>query len=50
MTGRRRDTCVYHGAPDASRPLLTSLDRLGGVNPPHSKTANVVTNNERRII
>jgi hypothetical protein len=38
VTGRRRDTCVYHGAPDASRHLLTSLDRLGGVNPPHTKT------------
>lgn len=36
-TGRRRDTGVYRGASDASRPLLTSLDRLGGVNPPHSK-------------
>jgi hypothetical protein len=38
VTGRRRDTSVYHGAPDATRPLLTSLDRLGGVNPPHTKT------------
>ncbi|HEX5971178.1 MAG TPA: FRG domain-containing protein [Gemmatimonadaceae bacterium] len=38
ITGRRRDTCVYHGAPDASRHLLTSLDRLGGVTPPHGKT------------
>jgi hypothetical protein len=38
VTGRRRDTCVYHGAPDASRHLLTSLDRLGGVNPAHGKT------------
>jgi hypothetical protein len=36
-TGRRRDTGVYRGGSDASRPLLTSLDRLGGVNPPHSK-------------
>jgi len=37
ITGRRRDTSVYHGAPDADRHLLTSLDRLGGVNPPHTK-------------
>jgi hypothetical protein len=38
VTGRRRDTRVYHGSPDADRHLLTSLDRLGGVNPPHTKT------------
>ena len=38
VTGRRRDACVYHGSADASRSLLTSLDRLGGVKPPHSKT------------
>ena len=37
-TGRRRDSCVYHGSADASRSLLTSLDRLGGLNPPHTKT------------
>jgi hypothetical protein len=36
-TGRRRDTGVYHGSSDACRPLLTSLDRLGGLNPPHTK-------------
>ncbi|MDQ3949001.1 MAG: FRG domain-containing protein [Gemmatimonadota bacterium] len=36
-TGRRRDTGIYRGASDACRPLLTSLDRLGGVNPPHTK-------------
>jgi hypothetical protein len=36
-TGRRRDTGIYRGATDARRPLLTSLDRLGGVNPPHTK-------------
>jgi FRG domain len=36
-SGRRRDTGVYHGASDACRALLTSLDRLGGVNPPHTK-------------
>ncbi|PYP80918.1 MAG: hypothetical protein DMD35_03690 [Gemmatimonadetes bacterium] len=38
VTGRRRDSCVYHGSADASRSLLTSLDRLGGVDPPHTKT------------
>jgi len=38
VTGRRRDSCVYHGSADTSRSLLTSLDRLGGVNPPHTKT------------
>ena len=38
VTGRRRDACVYHGSADASRSLLTSLDRLGGVKPPHTKT------------
>lgn len=37
-TGRWRDTGVYHGSPDADRPLLTSLDRLGGDNPPHTKS------------
>lgn len=36
-TGRRRDTGIYRGGSDACRPLLTSLDRLGGVNPPHTK-------------
>jgi hypothetical protein len=36
-TGRRRSTGVYRGAPDASRPLLTSLDKLGGAHPPHTK-------------
>src|SRR3954465_4477992 len=35
VSGRRRDTGVYRGAADASAPLLTSLDRLGGV--PHAK-------------
>lgn len=38
VTGRRRDSCVYHGSADTARLLLTSLDRLGGVNPPHTKT------------
>ena len=37
VTGHRRDVGVYRGAADASRPLLTSLDRLGGTNPPHTK-------------
>lgn len=37
VTGRRRDTGVYRGAFDATRPLLTSLDRLGGVEQPHRK-------------
>ncbi len=36
-TGRRRDTGVYHGAANARWGLLTSLDRLGGVDPPHGK-------------
>ena len=37
QTGRRRDTGVYRGAADPTRPLLTSLDRLGGTNPAHTK-------------
>lgn len=37
VTGRRRDTGVYHGARSADQPLLTSLDRLGGTRPPHTK-------------
>jgi hypothetical protein len=36
-TGRRRDSGVYRGDADAGWPLLTSLDKLGGVSPPHSK-------------
>jgi hypothetical protein len=36
-TGRWRTSCVYHGAADATWPLLTSLDRLGGVTPAHTK-------------
>jgi hypothetical protein len=39
VTGRRRDSGVYRGAFDASLPLLTSLDRLGGTQPPHQKSA-----------
>ena len=37
-TGRRRDTGVYRGSSNALNPLLTSLDRLGGVSPAHSKS------------
>jgi hypothetical protein len=36
-TGRRRDTGVYRGAANACWPILTSLDRLGGADPPHTK-------------
>ena len=36
-TGRRRSTGVYRGAADASWPLLTSLDQLGGARQPHTK-------------
>jgi hypothetical protein len=36
-TGRRRDSAVYRGAANAAWPLLTSLDTLGGVQPPHAK-------------
>lgn len=36
-TGRRRDSGVYRGTADIERTLLTSLDRLGGVTPPHTK-------------
>jgi hypothetical protein len=39
ITGRRRDAGIYRGAFDASRPLLTTLDRLGGTHPPHTKAA-----------
>lgn len=36
-TGRWRDTGVYRGCADVDWPLLTSLDRLGGTHPPHTK-------------
>jgi hypothetical protein len=36
-SGRLRDWSVYRGAKDAEWPLLTSLDRLGGANSPHTK-------------
>lgn len=38
VTRRRRDSTVYRGVGDSHWPMLTSLDRLGGVNPPHTKT------------
>lgn len=37
-SGRLRDMGVYHGSSAADRRLLTSLDRLGGIDPPHTKT------------
>lgn len=37
VTGRRRDTGVYRGSSNAESPLLTSLARLGGIDPPHTK-------------
>lgn len=37
VTGRRRDSGVYRGVGDARWAMLTSLDRLGGVDPPHTK-------------
>jgi hypothetical protein len=36
-SGRIRDTSVYRGSGGAGYPLLTSLDRLGGIDPPHTK-------------
>ena len=36
-SGRRRNYAIYRGMSDASAPLLTSLDRLGGPDAPHSK-------------
>jgi hypothetical protein len=37
QTGRRRDTGVYRGASRSAQPLLTTLDKLGGIEPPHTK-------------
>src|SRR5690242_10356794 len=37
VTGRRRDAGVYRGSSNAASPLFTSLDRLGGSHPPHTK-------------
>ena len=39
VSGRHRDSGVYRGSGDARWPLLTSLDRLGGITPPHTKRA-----------
>lgn len=36
QSGRRRYSGVFRGSP-VPGPLLTSLDRLGGTNPPHTK-------------
>ena len=36
-TGRRRDSGIYRGVGHVERRLLTSLDRLGGEDPPHTK-------------
>ncbi len=38
VSGRRRDTGVYRGVGDVAWPFLTSLDRLGGCDPPHTKS------------
>lgn len=37
-SGRLRENSVYRGVATNDARLLTSLDRLGGVNPPHSKS------------
>lgn len=37
VSGRRREYAVYRGVCNTQYSLLTSLDRLGGVNPPHNK-------------
>ena len=37
-SGRLRDTSVYRGVAYPDSPLLSSLDRLGGLNQPHSKS------------
>ncbi|HEU4562571.1 MAG TPA: FRG domain-containing protein, partial [Longimicrobium sp.] len=37
VSGRIRDTSVYRGSGHATWPLLTSLDRLGGIERPHTK-------------
>lgn len=47
ITGRRRDTGVYRGGAATNRHLFTSLDRLGGIDPPHTKApleAHIVRN------
>ncbi|HZF67468.1 MAG TPA: FRG domain-containing protein [Gemmatirosa sp.] len=37
VSGRRREAAVFRGAGDASWPLYTSLDRLGGIERAHGK-------------
>ncbi|HYE31359.1 MAG TPA: FRG domain-containing protein [Methylomirabilota bacterium] len=37
VSGRYRDSTVYRGAPHPEYKLLTGLDRLGGITPPHTK-------------
>lgn len=39
QSGRLRDDSVYRGVTHVDWPLLTSLDRLGGITPAHSKVA-----------
>jgi hypothetical protein len=36
-SGRLRDASIYRGSANPEWPLLTSLDRLGGTDPPHTK-------------
>ena len=38
-SGRLRDTSVYRGMGDSGARLLTRLDRLGGIEPPHTKAS-----------
>jgi hypothetical protein len=38
-SGRLRTTAVFRGVPRGEARLLTVLDRLGGMNPPHTKGA-----------
>src|SRR5688572_21425243 len=37
VSGRRRVQSVYRGVADTESSLLTTLDRLGGCQPPHTK-------------
>lgn len=37
ITGHHRDRGIYRGVRHVERPLLTSLDQLGGIDPPHTK-------------
>lgn len=45
ISGRLRDIAIYRGLADKSTELLTSLDRLGGIYPPHTKR-----NTEKHIL